>query len=55
MSCVWCVSIPDFPDQRISNEGGLVVRKSRVAVMAPEPIPEDQQEIIKTKVKKTVR
>ncbi|XP_035649548.1 cGMP-dependent protein kinase 1-like isoform X1 [Oncorhynchus keta] len=44
----------DFPDQRISNEGGLVVRKSRVAVMAPEPIPEDQQEIIKTKVKKTV-
>ncbi|XP_064780889.1 cGMP-dependent protein kinase 1 isoform X1 [Oncorhynchus masou masou] len=44
----------DFPDQRISNEGGLVVRKSRVAVMAPEPIPEDQQEIIKTKVKKSV-
>ncbi|XP_020351600.2 cGMP-dependent protein kinase 1-like [Oncorhynchus kisutch] len=44
----------EFPDQRISNEGGLVVRKSRVAVMAPEPIPEDQQEIIKTKVKKTV-
>ncbi|XP_029588849.1 cGMP-dependent protein kinase 1 isoform X1 [Salmo trutta] len=44
----------EFPDQRISNEGGLVVRKSRAAVMAPEPIPEDQQEIMKTKVEKTV-
>ncbi|XP_038824544.1 cGMP-dependent protein kinase 2-like isoform X3 [Salvelinus namaycush] len=44
----------EFPDQRISDEGGLVVRKSRAAVMAPEPIPEDQLEIMKTRVKKTV-
>ncbi|CAB1340134.1 unnamed protein product [Coregonus sp. 'balchen'] len=44
----------EFPAQMSSNEGEPEVRKSRAAVMAPELIPEEQLEIMKTKVKKTV-
>ncbi|XP_012993908.2 cGMP-dependent protein kinase 1 isoform X1 [Esox lucius] len=44
----------EFPAQRSSNEANLEVRRSRAAVMAPEPILEEQLEIMTSKVKKTV-
>lgn len=48
-----CLSVSEFPSQG-GNEIEPEVRKSRAAVIAPEPIPETL-EIMRTKVKKTAR
>lgn len=47
------MSLSEFPSQS-GNEIEPEVRKSRAAVIAPEPIPETL-EITRTRVKKTVR
>lgn len=48
-----CLSVSDFPSQG-GNEVEPVVRTSRAAVIAPEPIPE-MAEITRNKVKKSTR
>lgn len=49
----FCLLVPEFPSQS-GNEIEPKFRKSRAAVIAHEPIPENL-EITRTRVKKTVR
>ena len=48
------VPVPDHPPERCSNESEPEVRKSRAAVIAPEPLTVDL-EITEARVKKTIR